>query len=468
MRILLIQGYLGRAPDDSLVYPLGLAYVATALAHDGHDLHICDPNAGPDGLQQVRREIKRLAPHVVGISLRNIDTAGYIGFRYYYRGLSELLDLLEEAEATIMIGGAGFSTFPAQIMADHPRLAIGVVGEGEATAVEVLRCLGDPSRVAGVYLRKGPKVIFTGPRPFKTYTDGEWPRRDFCDIKPYLAVERSIGVQSYRGCPCECLYCNYPSLNGRRIRARTAQDVVDEIEDLHLRYGIREVIFADSLFDLKRPFARQICEDLVRRNLDVRWSAWFETHGFDEEWFHLARRAGCYRFCFSPDGASDATMAAMGKRCREGDVERILDLAANYPETAFRFTLFCSGPGQDWLDVWRSVCFVVRAHFVLPNSRCLLSWTRIYPNSKLFSSLVSSGEIGTQTDLLPSDVVDHRPLFYFSPSAPRLATPIMLATWKGAEMLRRTRKICTAVVRRLGKASARRSVDCPITGVESD
>ncbi len=442
MRVLLVQGYLGPNPHDTLVYPLGLSYVATALADDGHDVRLCDPNAHPDGLDSVWYEISTWAPSVVGVSLRNIDTTDYINYRYYYEHLVDTLSVIRCAapEATIMIGGTGFSTFPERIMADHPRIDIGIVLEGEATAVEVLRHLADPTVVPGVYVRRGADVVFTGVRPMAGYPDIAWPRRDFCDVTPYLSVERAIGVQSYRGCPLKCEYCNYPSLNGRRVRTRSARDVVNEIEDLRCRHGIREIIFADSLFDLRRSFARDICDELIARNLDVRWSAWFETYRFDEDWFLLAKQAGCYRFCFSPDGASNTTMAALGKRCREADVERVLDLAARYPDVAFRFTLFCGVTGQDWSDVWKSMRFVVRSHLLLSNSRCLLSWTRVFPNSPLYTRIVAAGELDPGVDLLPATVRDHRPLFHVAPGAPRLATPIMRTAWMVAEWFRQARK----------------------------
>jgi hypothetical protein len=442
MKVLLVQGYLGVDPPDSLVYPLGLSYIATALDAAGHEVRICDPNAHADGLKAVARQSAMWQPEVVGVSLRNIDTTDYLHYRYYYRHLPETLDAITGAapNATIIIGGTGFSAFPERIMRDHPRINFGVVLEGEATIVELLETREAPGRVGGVYIRRGDEVVFTGPRSFSAYPDIAWPRRDFCDLEPYIATERAIGVQSYRGCPLRCAYCNYPALNGRRIRTRTARDVVDEIEDLHRRHGAKEVIFADSLFDLTRSFASDICKEIIKRKLHVRWSAWFETWRFDEGWFELAKRAGCYRFCFSPDGGSDATMAALGKRCQEADVERILNIAARNPDVAFRFTLFCGNKDQDWRDVWRSIRFVLRSHLLLANSRCLLSWTRVFPNSPIYAKLVEQGHIFPEADLLPRQVDDHRALFHIDPGAPRLATPIMRVTWQTAEVLRQARK----------------------------
>lgn len=442
MRVLLIQGYLGPSPPDSLVYPLGLAYVATALAEDGHDVRVCDPNAIADERDHIRRVLREFDPEVVGLSLRNIDTTDFLRHRYYYGYLSQTLNEIRCVCPTVplIVGGTGFSTFPEKIMREHSAIDFGVYLEGEATAVELLRNLGNPSEVLGLYYRCGESVVFTGLRAFAAYPNMRWPRRDFVDLEPYLATERSIGVQSYRGCPLRCAYCNYPSLNGRKLRGRTASDVVDEIEHLHRKHGVREIIFTDSLFDLQRPFAVAICEELIARHLDLRWSAWFETYKFDEEWFLLARRAGCYRFCFSPDGATDRTMKALGKRCRVDDVAAVVRIAERYPGTAFRFTLFCGVTGQDWHDVWMSLLFMFRTHFLLENSRCLLSWIRLFPNSDIYRQLATSGNLPEATDLLPATVKDRRSLFFIAPDAPRLATPIMCAAFYLIDALRLLRR----------------------------
>jgi anaerobic magnesium-protoporphyrin IX monomethyl ester cyclase len=453
MRVLLIQGWLGENPPDALVYPLGLSYVATALDQAGHQVTICDPNALPEGLAAVAETCTRLDPDVVGVSLRNIDTTDYLHYHYYYRHLDDVLDTVTRSTpgSLLIIGGTGFSIFPKRIMEDHPEIDFGLVRESETSVVDLLDHLDEPDRVGGVWIRDENGLRHTGDRPLPSYPDITWPRRDFCEITPYLAVERAIGIQSYRGCPLKCAYCNYPALNGKRIRTRTARDVVDEIEHLHRDLGVKEVIFADSLFDLKRSFAREICEELIHRDLGIRWSAWYETWRFDEAWFHLARQAGCYRFCFSPDGASDVTMKALGKRCRQADVERVLDIAARHPDTAFRFTLFCGSRGQDWLDVWRSIRFVVLSHLWLANSRCLLSWTRVFPDSHLYQDLVASGELEPGTDLLPRHIDNHRRLFHIAPESPRLATPLMRIVWQSAEMLRQARKRTPRLSKRLSE-----------------
>ena len=339
-----------------------------------------------------------------------------------------------------MIGGAGFSTFPERIMRDHPSLDFGVFLEGEETAVDLLRNLKRPSAVPGLYYRDGAEVRFSGSREFPDLAELDWPRHDFLDLTPYLQQERGIGVQSYRGCPLGCVYCAIPTLNGRQLRRRTAGDVVDEIEHLSREYSVQEIAFTDSVFDLDRAFARAVCEELIARHLDLRWKAYFETYKFDEEWFLLARRAGCDGFFFSPDGATDATMRSLGKRCREQDVENVLDIASRHPEVKFYVALFCGVPGQGWRDVWKSLRLIIKTHYLLKNSMCFLNWVRILPNTEIYRQISAADPSYLDLDLLPAQVSDHRQLLFVAPDSPRLATPIVLLVYRVLSMLRRRRK----------------------------
>lgn len=442
MRVLLVQGYLGSRNTDTLVYPIGLSYIATALSEDGHDVRIFDPNVHEDGLGKLHSELGNYQPDLVGVSLRNTDSACYLDHRDFYAHLGRTLKTIRRARpsAPIVIGGTGFSTFPEKIMRDHGEIDFGVPLEGEETAVELLRNLEHPSTVPGLYYRDGERTKFSGVREFSSHPDDRWPRRDFLDLTPYLSVSRSVGVQSNRGCPLNCVYCNYPTLNGGKTRSRSASDVVDEIEHLRGEHSVREISFVDSVFDVDRSYAAEICEELIKRALPIRWSAWFETRDFEEEWFSLARLAGCRHFYFSPDGATDRTMRALGKRCRERDVERVLDLAARHPDVEFNFSLLCGVPGQNWRDVWRSLRFIWKTHFLLRNSRCFLNWIRIYPNTPLYRQLLATGDAIPESELLPALVTDHRPLYFIAPESPRLATPLIRYAFSLLDALRRFRE----------------------------
>jgi radical SAM superfamily enzyme YgiQ (UPF0313 family) len=93
-----------------------------------------------------------------------------------------------------------------------------------------------------------------------------------------------------RGCPYTCNYCPY--LVNSRYRVRSAESVVDEIEHLHRRYGIRGISFRDPNLTFDTERARQFAELLLGRGLDIRWGMEARTDRLDRDLIRLLHRAG--------------------------------------------------------------------------------------------------------------------------------------------------------------------------------
>ena len=118
MNVLLVQAYLGRR--EPLVYPLGLSYIATAIRE--HTVSIVDPNVADDPHQAVRDAIAKTKPAVIGFSVRNIDNQLLRTFFYFFAHVRPQLQMIREAspDSRIVLGGAGFSIFPREMMARCP------------------------------------------------------------------------------------------------------------------------------------------------------------------------------------------------------------------------------------------------------------------------------------------------------------------------------------------------------------
>jgi radical SAM superfamily enzyme YgiQ (UPF0313 family) len=130
MKVLLISANTLTAPYP--VYPLGLDYVAGALA-DKHEVRIADMNTFRDE-KSLGTFVQQFSPEVIGISLRNIDntdTTDPQGFVGIYRRLID--EIRRHSEALIVLGGSGLTIFPQEIM-DALKADYGIMGEGERLA----------------------------------------------------------------------------------------------------------------------------------------------------------------------------------------------------------------------------------------------------------------------------------------------------------------------------------------------
>jgi anaerobic magnesium-protoporphyrin IX monomethyl ester cyclase len=95
---------------------------------------------------------------------------------------------------------------------------------------------------------------------------------------------------SSRGCPYTCGYCPY--LVNSRYRVRRAENVVDEIEYLVKRFGIRGISFRDPMFTFHRSRTMDIAQRILSKGLNIRFGIETRTDKLDEEQLRFLHRAG--------------------------------------------------------------------------------------------------------------------------------------------------------------------------------
>lgn len=423
MRVLLIQSYLGRR--EKPILPLGLAYLANSL--NGHEVSILDPNIEDDPYGAMRKRIADFKPEVVGLSLRNIDTTSYKDIYYHYQTIGPTVELIKEAAPSsyVVIGGAAFSLFAEDVMDRNPGIDFGVYLEGEKTFPELLDHLSYPQEVPGVYYRENGKVIFTGPRPLPELENIS-PHLDLLEVARYRNHEEGIGVQSKRGCLLNCAYCTYPFLTGRTVRLRPAMKVVNEIEQNIEKHGVTQFIFADTIFNIPKDHAVAICKEMIRRGLKVRWTAFFNLKGVDEDFLRLACSAGCYLFIFSPDAYSDKALRMLHKGIQKKDIQRVYDLAKKFKASRFDFSFFINAPGQNYGDLTALLWLLVKTNFLLSQKKFMhisINIPRLEPHTELYKLAVREGTLSQTESLLPREAALLRSLYYHNPHA-RLAESV--------------------------------------------
>lgn len=429
MKVLLVQSHCGRDEPGGVLFPIGLCYIGTALS--AHEVQIIDLNMYESPFDELRKIIFSFDPAVVGISLRNIDTTQRRDMFYYFKVFEPVIRLIKDADPSIkvIVGGSGFSMFAGKIMERIPQIDFGVYLEGEESTPELLANLNKPEAVKGIFVRKGDKVKFTGCRPLPNMKYLPAPDRHFVDVKSYdNPVYTNIGIQTKRGCPLRCAYCNYPSLNGRQIRTRSAGQVADEIEWLINRYNIRRFMFVDSVFNVPNRHAEDICMEMIKRRLDVEWSAFFNIKGFSKELLNLAMEAGCRNFSFSPDAVENRSLQALKKGITEQDISTVIQMLRKTKDIRIEFHVFCTPPRQTLQGIIKTLFFFLKANALfLGRAVVHLGWIRIEPETDIFEIAKSEGIISEKTDLLPHGEEGLGDLFYSCPETRAYGDPVFKA-----------------------------------------
>jgi radical SAM superfamily enzyme YgiQ (UPF0313 family) len=372
VRVAFVSGNREKLPDA--VIPLGLLYVMAATPAQ-HERLLIDLCFEPDPEAALQSALASFRPDVVALGMRNIQNNDYSGIRdnvAYYSGLVRAARAASSAK--IVLGGSGFSVMPAELLA---RLGAdyGIAGEAESAFPQLLSALeaggSALERVPSLHrARAGGVVSNPAPPAFLDMNALARPDRSLADPRYYerYAID---SVQTKRGCPLRCDYCTYPTIEGRVGRTRAPAAVADEMAfALEQQPGIRHFFIVDSVFNLPRRHAKDVCRALIERGWQTPWTCYANPLGFDAEFAKLAKEAGCAGMEIGSDSGSDDVLARLKKGFSSADVRRIHTLArdAGIPDC---HTFILGTPGESLDDVKRTLDFVAD---VDPFSAILMIW----------------------------------------------------------------------------------------------
>lgn len=415
MKVFLIQSYLGR--PEKPIYPLGLAYLGASLPD--YDLQAFDPNVSSDPYGDLSSKLEQFSPDIVGISLRNLDTTQYRDPFVYLSSIQPTLDSLKRSapKARVIIGGSGFSIYAKSIMERFRELEFGVMLEAEESFPDLLKNLDDPNDVPGIFYRRDGEIRLTSQPKLPDFDALPSPKWDIVDMAPYLGQLDTIGVQSKRGCGLKCAYCTYFFLNGSHYRLRSPEKIVAEIKELVGRFKIDHFIFVDSVFNIPKQHAVDVCEEMIRQKVKVPWTGWYNERQFDEEFFKVTKEAGCRYFSFSPDAYSDVSLRLLQKNLGVKDIRRVYEIAKRYGDVFFGYNFFVNPPGQTYRDFVRLMSFWLRARLRL-RGRLYgfgLGNIRVEPGTEILRIAHEEGVIKEDANLLAETSEELSRLFYTNP-----------------------------------------------------
>ncbi len=395
MRVLLISANTVTAPYP--VYPLGLDYVAAAL-NDAHTVEIADMNL--IGREALGRRIAEFAPDAVGISLRNVDNTDITDSQGFIDGYKELVDVVRQhTDASVILGGAGFSIFPETILnalgADY-----GIVGEGERMA-ELLGAIENRRPVEHL-----PGVLTSNHPLCPPAAIAGIHGRPLLPERPHLGyyLERGgmLNIQTKRGCPFRCIYCTYPHIEGRRFRLMDPQEVGAAARAAQ-EAGARYFFITDSAFNADIDHSLAVADAFRRCGVSIPWGAFLAPIKVPAHYFDTMRSAGMTHAEFGTESLSNRVLKAYGKPFGRGEVRQAHE-RANRAGLHVAHYLLLGGPGETAETLETTLAHVDKLKKVVLFLFCGM---RIYPHTALYDLAVKEGVVAPEQSLLA-------PVFYQS------------------------------------------------------
>ncbi|MBS3163658.1 cobalamin-dependent protein, partial [Candidatus Woesearchaeota archaeon] len=275
---------------DNIKVPLGLAYIAAyARKHGFDDIKILDAKIQRD-IKKINEELWHFGMPYKDVELYirdyNPDVVGiHSAYTVYERDALKIAEIVKKINKKIIVifGGAHVSADPGSVLKSG-FVDISVRGEGEITFYDILKHIESKKSLNNIL---GTAVLVDGKlklNPLRllmeNLDDLPFPARDLLNMQDYLEHPlNAIGtmrspatdVITSRGCPFNCVFCSIHTIWGKTWRARSPENVVDEIEQLIKDYGIKQIRFQDDNISLDKKRMHEICDEIINRKLNIRW-----------------------------------------------------------------------------------------------------------------------------------------------------------------------------------------------------
>lgn len=288
------------------LFPLGIGYLLASIRNDRPALAV-HYQLIEHAMHQLTEIIADFHPDIIALTCTSFNRGN----------VRNACDWLRKnyPEKKIVLGGVHVSFLPEQALRNYGADFV-VIGEGELTLRELCNAIDGLMPVSDVngiaYLDNG-KITITAPRETVKNLD-ELPMPDYSFAKD-LMKESGMGfVISSRGCPVRCSFCSTGTYWGQKVRVNSPKRVVDEIQSLVEKYGVKKIFFHDDTFNLNPLRVKEICTEITSRNVSIEWGVSCRVHPVSQEMIDMMVEAGCRHICWGIESGSAEMLTKIEKK----------------------------------------------------------------------------------------------------------------------------------------------------------
>lgn len=331
------------------IYPGGVIYVADYIHKQRPDIkqEILDLAIVPAAKrkQVLKQYILRMNPDVVAYSWRNMQSFGphpeddaldvvmnfdhsrsiwrrikaafnavSIIFDYSYSRIRNFAFMKMTRKllpnAKIVVGGTAVSIFGKYVAEKCPANSTVIVGEGEPAMLSIVD--GEKSTIGECYYKEDDGTVRFHHREENfnlsslTAVNFNYVESIFPAIKEY--INDYVGVHTKRGCPYQCHFCLYNTIEGHSQRYRDPVEIVNEIESLNKKYGVTKIWFTDAQFCSTRRsthHVEEILDEIISRNIKIEWTGYIRLNYLTPELAKKMLESGLASLDLSFTGTQD-------------------------------------------------------------------------------------------------------------------------------------------------------------------
>ncbi len=371
-------------------FPMGVGALAAIVKRDGHDVTIWnqDKHHWPDDYLRVYLDENKF--DVLVFSL--------IGGYYQYAKMKSLSKAINSSKNRpfYVLGGYGPTPEPEFFLKKSGCDAVGL-GEGEVTITKLMDSITNKTSLENVpgiawlengKLRKTPRAPLVAnlnhlpPIPYELFPMEYYRMQRFAKAQ---ATDFLLPLMSARGCTFKCTFC-YRMDPGYRMR--TPENLLDEVEMVHKKYGINYISFQDDLLMSSVEHTEAVCLAFIKRNLPIKWMCNGRLNYCSEELLQLMKDAGCVFINYGIESVDQTVLNNMKKGLRpEMIVQGIEDTLKVGISPGLNFIFGNKGDNRETIE--KAVNFLIK-YDDFAQKRTIRPVTP-YPGSPLYYDAIKMG-----------------------------------------------------------------------------
>ncbi len=303
-----------------LMVPMSLIYIAALLRKNGFSVEVIDCVAEKKlRIDKFLSRLENINPKLIIIALSTPTFLNDV----------KIVELIKNRIGAHIAAIGLHSTVLSSATLSHSQLDSAIRGEPELASLELAQALKkdiELKGITGLSYRKNDEILRNPDRPLIDNLDIlPFPARDLLNLKQYrLPIKNQVYtfIIPSRGCFYDCIFCQVRDYYGNKLRLRSIENIMGEIEEIVVKFGIRNIEMLSDNFTLDRSFVVEFCEALLERNLKIEWMANSRVDSVDYSLLSLMRKAGCFGIAYGVESGNQHILDTAQKKITIGQIEK--------------------------------------------------------------------------------------------------------------------------------------------------